>query len=319
MTKIGFAVSSEEFTAPRLVEIAQQAEQHGFDDLMISDHFHPWNDRQGNSPFVWSVIGGIGSTTGMRVGTGVTCPTMRIHPVIVAHAAATAATMCRGGFYLGVGTGEALNEHVLGDKWPIADTRMAMLEESVELMRLLWQGKETTYEGEFYVCENARIYNLPNETIPVMVSAFGPKAAEMAGRIGDGFVSTSPDKDNLQVFQKSGGKGKPCQAMVKMCWHEDESQARKLIHEIWPNSGLTGELAQELPTPRMFEQASEMVTEEMAVGDKPHGPDPEPYVQHLQEYVDAGFTELYVQQIGPDQEGFLRFWQAEVAPRLGLR
>ncbi|HYD10463.1 MAG TPA: TIGR03557 family F420-dependent LLM class oxidoreductase [Acidimicrobiales bacterium] len=318
MTKIGFALSSEEFTAPRLVEIAQQAEQHGFNDLMISDHFHPWTDRQGNSPFVWSVIGGIGSTTGCRVGTGVTCPTVRIHPTIIAQAAATAATMCRGGFYLGVGSGEALNEHILGDKWPIADTRLAMLEESVELMRLLWEGKETTYEGEFYVCENARIYNLPNEPIPVMVSGFGKKSATLAGRIGDGFVSTSPDKEGVQTFSKAGGKGKPVQAMVKMCWHTDEQQARKLIHEIWPNSGLTGELAQELPTPRMFEQAVEMVTEDMAVEGKAYGPDPERYVQSINEFVDAGFTELYVQQIGDDQEGFLRFWTAEVAPRLGL-
>jgi len=318
MTKIGFALSSEEFSAPRLVEIAQAAEQHGFDDLMISDHFHPWTDRQGNSPFVWSVIGGIGSTTGCRVGTGVTCPTMRIHPVIVAQAAATAATMCKGGFFLGVGTGEALNEHILGDKWPIASTRMAMLEESVELMRELWKGEVTTYEGEFYVCENARIYNLPDDEIPVMVSAFGPKAAEMAGRIGDGFVSTSPDKENLGVFNKNGGKGKPAQAMVKMCWHEDEAQARKLIHELWPNSGLKGELAQELPTPAMFEQASEMVTEDMAVEGKAYGPDPERYVQSIQEFVDAGFTELYVQQIGDDQEGFLRFWRDEVAPRLSV-
>jgi G6PDH family F420-dependent oxidoreductase len=301
------------------VRQAQQAEEAGFRSVWISDHYHPWNDNQGQSPFVWSVIGGIGATTGCRVGTGVTCPTMRLHPVIVAQAAATAATMCRGGFFLGVGSGEALNEHVLGDKWPIADTRLAMLEEAVELMRLLWEGKESSYEGEFYVCENARIYNLPADgPIPVMVSGFGPKSATLAGRIGDGFVSTSPDRDGVQAFTKAGGKGKPVQAMVKMCWHEDEQQARKLIHEIWPTSGLTGELGQELPTPRMFEQAAEMVTEDMAVEGKAYGPDPERYVQSVESYVDAGFTELFVQQIGDDQEGFLRFWSGEIAPRLSL-
>lgn len=318
MTKIGFALSSEEFTAKELVRWAELAEEHGFRDLMISDHFHPWIDRQGHSPFVWSVIGAIGAKTRCRVGTGVTCPTFRTHPAIIAHAAATAATMCDGGFFLGVGSGEALNEHILGDKWPIADTRLAMLEESVELMRLLWEGKETTFDGEFYVVENARIYDVPDHEIPVMVSGFGPKAATLAGKIGDGFVNTSPDAELVKTFNQAGGKGKPTQAMVKMCWNEDESQARKLVYELWPNSGLTGELAQELPTPAMFEQAVEMVTEDMAVKGKALGPDPEPYVKSIQEYVDAGFTELYVQQIGPDQEGFLRFWHAEVAPRLGL-
>ena len=317
MTKIGYALSSEEFTPPELVRNARLAKESGFADFMISDHFHPWTDRQGNSPFVWSVIGAMATVTdGARIGTGVTCPTFRIHPAIIAQAAATSATMCD--FYLGVGTGEALNEHILGDRWPPADTRLSMLEEAVELIRLLWEGKETTYEGDFYVVEKARIYNLPDDPVPVMVSAFGPKSAELAGRIGDGFVTTSPDTDNIKVFQQNGGKGKPVQAMVKVCWHEDETQAKKLAYEIWPNSGLTGELAQELPTPRMFEQACELVTEEMASKGKAVGPDPERYVKSVQEYVDAGVTELYMQQIGPDQEGFLRFWNAEVAPRLDI-
>jgi G6PDH family F420-dependent oxidoreductase len=315
MTKIGFALSSEEFSAPELVRIARQARKSGFSDFMISDHYHPWTDRQGNSPFVWSVIGGMAaSMPDARIGTGVTCPTFRIHPAVIAQAAATSATMCD--FYLGVGSGEALNEHILGDKWPIADVRIAMLEEAVELLRILWEGKETTFDGEYYVVENARIYNVPDRAIPVYVSAFGPKAAEVAGRIGDGFVTTSPDRDNIEVFNQSGGRGKPVLAMVKVCWHEDEQQAKKIAHEIWPNSGLTGELAQELPTPTMFEQACEMVTPEMSTKGKALGPDPERYVQSVRAYLDAGVTELYMQQIGPDQEGFLRFWWTEVAPRL---
>jgi len=316
MTKIGFALSSEEFTAPELIRTAQQARASGFEDFMISDHYHPWVDRQGNSPFVWSVIGGIAATTGARIGTGVTCPTVRIHPAVIAQAAATSATLTD--FYLGVGSGEALNEHILADRWPPADTRIAMMEEAVELMRRLWTGEVTNFDGEYYVCENARIYNLPDRPIPVMVSAFGPKAAEVAGRIGDGFVTTSPDADNIKVFNESGGNGKPVLAMVKVCWHEDEQQARKLAYELWPNSGLTGELAQELPTPRHFEQACEMVTEEMATKGKAMGPDPERYVSSVREHLDAGVTEVYLQQIGPDQEGFLRFWWDEVAPRLDV-
>src|SRR3954452_5767968 len=160
MTKIGFALSSEELSATGLVEVGRATCDAGFRDLMISDHFHPWTDRQGNSPFVWSVIGALAATTDARIGTGVTCPTFRIHPAVIAQAAATSATLCD--FYLGVGSGEALNEHILGDKWPPADTRLAMLEEAVELMRMLWEGKETTFDGEHYVVENARIYNVPD-------------------------------------------------------------------------------------------------------------------------------------------------------------
>jgi G6PDH family F420-dependent oxidoreductase len=316
MTKIGFALSSEEFSAPEMVRHAQAAKAAGFTDFMVSDHFHPWLDRQGNSPFVWSVIGGMAAVGCERIGTGVTCPTFRIHPAIIAQAAATSATMCD--FYLGVGSGEALNEHILGDKWPPADTRLSMLEEAVELIRLLWEGKETTFEGEHYVVENARIYNLPDRPIPIMVSAFGTKAAELAGRIGDGMVTTSPDAESIGVFNRSGGAGKPVQAMVKFCWHEDETQARKLAHELWPTSGLTGELGQELPTPRMFETACEMVTEGMATKGRALGNDPERFVRSVREHVDAGVTEIYVQQIGPDQDGFLRFWTTEVAPRLDV-
>jgi G6PDH family F420-dependent oxidoreductase len=317
MTVIGYALSSEEHSAPELVGYARAAEEAGFRDLMISDHFHPWVDEQGSSPFVWSVIGGIGATTGLRVGTGVTCPTVRLHPAIVAQAAATAATMCRGGFYLGVGSGENLNEHILGDRWPSTDERLAMLEEAVEVIRLLWEGGTRSFDGQFYALDNARIYNLPEQPIPITVSGFGPKATELAARIGDGYVNTGPEAELVKTFREAGGSG-PVQAMAKVCWHEDAAEARRLMHRLWPNSGLSGELAQELRTPAHFEQAVELVDEERAVGSKPHGPDPQPYVDYVREFVDAGFTEIYVQQIGKDQEGFLRFWFDEVAPKLEL-
>ena len=150
-----------------------------------------------------------------------------------------------------------------------------------------------------------------------MVSGFGPKAADAAARIGDGYVNTSPDAELVKTYREAGGTG-PVQAMVKVCWHEDAATARKLIHRLWPNHGLTGELAQELKTPSHFEQACQLVDEQKAVGSLAHGPDPQPYVDSIRQYLDAGFTELYVHQIGKDQEGFLRFWTDEVAPRLGL-
>jgi G6PDH family F420-dependent oxidoreductase len=316
MTTYGFALSSEELPARRMVELAQAAEAAGFADLMLSDHFHPWIDAQGQSPFVWSVIGGIAATTSLRVGTGVTCPTFRTHPAIVAQAAATASTMCEGGFFLGVGSGENLNEHILGDRWPSIDTRLEMLEEAVEVMRLLWQGGSQSFDGRYFEVDHARLYSLPHEPPPVMVSGFGPKATELAARIGDGFVNTSPDKELVQQFRSAAGD-KPALAMVKLCWHEDEQEARKLVHHLWPNHGLPGELAQELKTPAHFEQACQLVDEDSAVGSLPCGPDPEKAAEYVRHYVDAGFTEIYVQQIGPDQEGFLRFWTDELGPRLG--
>src|SRR4029453_16645752 len=167
------------------------AEQAGFTFALVSDHFHPWIDRQGHSAFVWNLVGGIsGPTDELELGTGVTCPLIRMHPALVAQAAATAATMMSGRFFLGVGTGENLNEHVLGDRWPPAAKRRAMLDEAVQLMRELWQGELTTFEGEHYRVENARIYTLPDEPISVLVAASGTKAAELAGRIGDGLIST---------------------------------------------------------------------------------------------------------------------------------
>src|SRR5687768_13053907 len=282
MTEIGYFISSEEHGPSELVEQAKLAEQHGMGSVWISDHFHPWLDEQGHSPFVWSVIGGIAATTKLRVTTAVTCPIMRIHPVITAQAAATASAMLDGRFRLGVGSGENLNEHVLGDHWPEADVRLEMLEEAVEVMRLLWQGGSQSHHGRHYTVENARVYDLPAEPVPVLVSGFGPKAAALAGRIGDGYAHTQPDDELVDEFKEAGGAG-PCVAGTKVCWHPDAGEALGMIHEIWPNTGLPGELAQELATPAHFEQACELVTRDH-VADTPHGPDPEPYIEKLQEF-----------------------------------
>lgn len=314
--KIGYSLSSEEHGPRDLVRFGAMAADHGFTDIIISDHFHPWIEEQGESPFVWSVIGGISTAKpDVRIGTGVTCPTIRTHPAIIAHAAATASLMAGGRFFLGVGSGEQLNEHVLGDRWAPADVRLEMLEESVEVMRKLWTGDEVTHYGAHYTVENARLYSAPQEQVPVYVSAFGPKAAELAGRIGDGFVNTSPDADLVKAYRDAGGKG-PAIAGAKACWASDEATARKTVHRLWPNTGLPGELAQELRTPAHFEQATQLVDEDTAVGSTPVGPDPEVHAESMRAYVEAGFDEVYVHQIGPDQEDFLRFYRDEVLPRL---
>src|SRR3954466_15267527 len=215
MVELGYAFSSEEHLPNDLVQHARLAEEAGFTFGLISDHFHPWHDNQGQSPFVWSVIGGIAQVTEtFRLGTGVTCPTIRIHPAIVAQAAATCACMMPGRFFLGVGTGENLNEHVLGDRWPLPDERLEMLEEAVDVMRLLWKGGEQPPRGRHYVVDHARVYTLPEEPPEVYVAGTAPKAAELAGKIGDGFISTAPEKKFVEAFANGGGNGRPKLGMM---------------------------------------------------------------------------------------------------------
>jgi coenzyme F420-dependent glucose-6-phosphate dehydrogenase len=297
-----------------LVENARHAEEAGFSFALVSDHFHPWIDTQGQSPFVWSVIGGIAvSTESLELGTGVTCPLIRVHPAIIAQAAATAATMMPARFFLGVGTGENLNEHVLGDRWPPALVRRVMLEEAVRLMRTLWSGELESFEGEHYRVENARIYTLPKEPIRVFVAAGGEEAAELAAKIGDGLVSTAPSPEVVEAYVQAGGNG-PRLGGLTVCWAESEQEARRTAHEYWPNAALKGPLGQELPLPSHFEASAEMVDEEDVAEAVVCGPDPGAHLEAVERFVDAGFDRVYVHQVGPDQEGFMRFYAREVLP-----
>jgi G6PDH family F420-dependent oxidoreductase len=314
--KIGYFLSSEE-TAPReLVRQASLAEEAGFDGLWISDHFHPWNDEQGHSGFVWSMIGAIAQTTSrMKVTTAVTCPTIRMHPAIVAQAAATSAVLLEGRFALGLGGGEALNEHILGDRWPEADERLEMLEESVQVIRTLWQGGSQSHRGRHYRVENARIYDLPEPLPPILISGFGPKATELAARIGDGFCTVAPVKEAVETVREQGGRDKLIAGGVKVCWDEDEQRARRTAHRLWPNDGLPGELAQILPTPAHFEQASELVSEDQIAESIPCGPDLDAHLEKIREYERAGFDELYVQQVGDGHERMFELYSQEILPR----
>jgi G6PDH family F420-dependent oxidoreductase len=313
MPELGFAFSSEDHPPQELVRQARAAEEAGFTFGLISDHFHPWISKQGNSPFVWSVIGGIAQVTErFRLGTGVTCPTIRIHPAIVAQAAATCACMMPGRFFLGVGSGENLNEHILGDRWPLPDERLELLEEAVEVMRLLWQGGEQTHRGKHYTVDHARIYTLPDEPVPVYVAASQPKAAELAGRIGDGLISTAPDEEVVENFEGAGGKGKEKVGMMHVAYDRDKDAALKRAHELWPNTALKGPLGQELALPSDFEGAAPMVRPEDVAESTPHGPDPEPYLEQIRKYADAGFTHVYVHQIGDNQDEFLDFAKREL-------
>ncbi|MFI8084423.1 TIGR03557 family F420-dependent LLM class oxidoreductase [Kitasatospora sp. NPDC086009] len=316
MTEYGYFLSCEEFTPAQLLDQARLAAEAGFTRLAVSDHFHPWNDAQGSSPFVWSVIGALSQTVDLPVTTLVTCPTVRLHPAVTAQAAATSAVLLGGRFTLGVGTGEALNEHVHGDRWPSFDERAEMLEEALEVMRKLFAGEQVSHRGRHYTVDNARLYTVPAEAPPVYVSGFGPNAAALAGRIGDGFVTMTPDRDLVGAFRAGGGAGKPVIGGVKVCWNDDRDKAVDLVHRLWPTELLPGELAQLLPTPAHFEQASELVTPEMVAEAVTCGNDADEHVATLRSYVDAGFDEVYVGQIGPDNEAFFDHYRREVLPAL---
>lgn len=311
--KIGYFLSSEQFGPAELLDQARRAEQAGFEALWISDHFHPWNAEQGQSPFVWSVIGALSQVTpDLPITTAVTCPILRIHPVIIAQAVATATLMHPGGFAFGVGTGENLNEHVSGLPWPVVEERQDRLAEAIELLRQLWTGETIDFEGDFYDAVNARIYTLPEEPPPIYVSAFGPQALDAALRTGDGLITMDPE---LAGKYRRSEPDKPMQTGVKVCYDRDRDRAVEIAHRLWPNELLPGQLAQELPTPSHIEQAASLVTKEMVSESMPCGPDAAASIEKLDSFRQAGFDEAYVQQIGPDMDGFFAQWREEVLPQ----
>ncbi len=317
MTEFGYKLSSEEFGAQELVRQAKQAEEAGFTFAAISDHYHPWVDAQGESPFVWGVLGAIAEATEtLKLVTGVTCPTMRTHPAIIAQAAATAASLMPGRFTLGVGSGEALNEHILGDHWPPAQVRLQMLEEAIEVIRSLWDGKLTSHRGTHYTVENARIYSLPEKLPAIVVAASGDDSIDLAAKVGDGVVALAPDPKMVGRFRKKAGGEKPAYCEVTACWASSEDAARKTVKERWPIAGLGGQLNQELAQPALYEAAAEPLSEHQVSENVAIGPDPDVHIAAAKEYLDAGYDHIWFHQIGDDQDGFFEFYANEVLPKL---
>lgn len=317
MTTFGFFLSCEEFSPAEILEQARLAEEAGFDALWISDHYHPWTRAQGESALVWSMIGAISQVCDLPVTTAVTCPTVRIHPAIIAQAAATSAVLLgEGKFRLGLGSGEALNEHILGDAWPPAPVRLAMLEEAIDVIRQLWTGDDITHHGEFYTVENARIWTLPETPPEILMSGFGPIATDLAARIADGYVNTTPDKELVEHFRAKAKAGAVTQAGFKVAWAPDEDEGIRLAHEIWPNAGLPGELSQVLPTVEHFEQASTLVTREKIAEGATAGCSPEAHVAAYRPFLDAGFDEIYVANMGPHYADMIRAYGTDVLPVL---
>lgn len=312
MTSFGYTLSSEEHGPTDLVANAVVAEEAGFDFCSISDHFHPWVQAQGHSPFVWSLLGAIAQATErVHVVTGVTCPIVRTHPGVIAHASATAALLFEGRFTLGVGTGEALNEHVFGDRWPRPEVRLRMLAEAVEVIRMLWTGDTVDHHGPHYEVENARLFDPPAQPPAIAVSAYGDMALELAGRIGDGLFSHGSDDTAVGKYEEAGGKG-PRYAQLNVCLGPDREKCADTIHEVWPNGAVPGQLSQDLPTWTHFEQAASLVSRDDAVEGTPHGPDVEAVVEQARTYLDNGFDHVYFHQIGRDQTAFVDVWRSEL-------
>jgi G6PDH family F420-dependent oxidoreductase len=316
MTTWGYTLSSEEHGPRRLAENAKVAEDEGFEFLTVSDHFHPWTESQGHSPFAWTTVAAASTLTSrVRIGTGVTCPILRTHPAVIAQAAASSSALSGGRFFLGVGTGEALNEHIIGERWPSIEERREMLAESIEIMRALWTGETVDHRGAYFQVDNARLFTLPEGELEVIMAASGKASAEAAAEIADGLWSTHPDKEVVDAYRGAGGKG-PVIGQVTLCWAETEKEGRETALRVWPNAGIPGQLSQDLPTWTHFQQVAELVTADKLAERVPSGPDPQPVIDAAREFEEAGFDRIHFHQVGQDQAGFFRFWREELQPKL---
>ncbi|MFG3707153.1 TIGR03557 family F420-dependent LLM class oxidoreductase [Micromonospora sp. NPDC047670] len=314
--KIGYKLAAEGYGPQEMIRQAVRAEQAGFDFVEMSDHFHPWLDVQGHSSFAWSVLAAIAARTDtLGLATGVTCPTVRYHPAIIAQAAATMALISDGRFTLGVGAGERLNEHVVGQGFPSVRGRHERLREALEIIRLLWQGGYQSYEGKHLQLEDARVFDLPDTPPVIAVAASGRASATMAAELGDGLFVTEPKESIVAHYREAGGGG-PRYAEVPMAWAPDDAQALRAVLETsrWMVTGW--KVMSELPNPVNFDAASAYVEERHIRELFSVGPDPEAHVAKVRSYVEAGYDHIVLQNAGPDPDGFLDFFAGDLAGRL---
>ncbi|MFI7575568.1 TIGR03557 family F420-dependent LLM class oxidoreductase [Micromonospora sp. NPDC049497] len=314
--QIGYKLAAEGYGPQEMIRQAVRAEEVGFDFVEMSDHYHPWLEAQGHSSFAWSVLGAIAAKTGtLGLATGVTCPTVRYHPAIIAQAAATLALVSDGRFTLGVGAGERLNEHVVGQGFPSVRGRHERLREALEIIRLLWQGGYQSYDGRHLHLEDARVFDLP-ETPPVIaVAASGRSSATLAAELGDGLFVTEPKDSIVEHYREAGGRG-PRYAEVPMAWATDDRQAVEAVLQTsrWMVTGW--KVMSELPNPVNFDAASGYVEERHVRELFSIGPDPEVHVAAVRRYVEAGYDHIVLQNAGPDPDGFLDYFASDLAGRL---
>jgi G6PDH family F420-dependent oxidoreductase len=318
MTEFGYTLMGEQAGPTQLVDDAVSAEGAGFDFAVASDHYFPWLEEQGHSPFVWSVLGAVArATSRMPFMTYVTCPIIRYHPAVIAQAAATVQLLSDGRFSLGVGAGENLNEHVVGGGWPGVDVRHQMLREAIELMRELWAGEHVTYDGEFFQLDSAKVWDVPDQAPPLGVAVSGRQSCELAGELADVMIAVEPKAELGNMFDESGGRGKPRVGQVALCYDTDEATAVQRAHEQFRWFGGGWKVNAELPGPSAFDAASKYVRPEDVAEDIPCGPDVKRHVDAVRRFVDIGFTHVALVQIGADhQQSFISWAEDELLPAL---
>lgn len=318
MIKFGYKLMTEAHGPKELVEQAVRAEAAGFDFVGISDHFHPWLEAQGHSPFAWSVLGAIAhATSTVGIATGLTCPIIRYHPAIIAQAAATIAVMSDNRFTLAVGAGERLNEHVAGQRWPSIPERHAMLGEAIDIFRELWAGGARAFKGDYYLLDHARLYDLPDKPIPVIVGVSGDKSVALAAEKGDGMMTTAPEKELVDDFRKQSGKAKAsCWAECTLAVADTEEAGLDLAHQYFRFSAFDWAVNSEIPSVEGFEAAAKYVRPEDLKDSFSFGPDPGPHLKGIQKYIEAGFDHIALTFVGPDQARGIDFFEKELRPKL---
>ncbi|MFJ3171967.1 LLM class F420-dependent oxidoreductase [Streptomyces roseus] len=318
MAKIGYTMMTEQAGPRDLVAHVVAAERAGFDFSVISDHSFPWLESQGHAPYAWSVLGAAAQATSrIPLMTYVTCPTFRYHPAVIAQKAATVQLLSQGRFRLGLGSGENLNEHIIGAGWPAAHVRLDMLEEAVEIIRSLFAGGYVSHHGAHFDVENARLWDLPEDPPPIGIAASGDRSCEIAGRHGDLLIATEPKQELVASFGGYGGAGKPCVGQLPVSYDPDRDAAVARAHEQfrWALGGW--KVNAELPGPAGFAQASQHTRPSDVAEAIPCGDDVDAFVEAVRPYVDAGFTEIALVQIGGDQQlPFLDWAEKKLLPAL---
>ena len=325
MGTLGYAAMFEQFHPTELLDYSRLAEANGFTSVMASDHFHPWTPQQGQSAFVWAWLGALGATTNLKFGTGVTPPGYRYHPAIVAQAAATLEAMYPGRFWLGLGAGEALNEHIIGEYWPEPPARLERLMESIEVIRKLWSGKVIKFSGQHIRLESARLYTLPPAPPPMYVATSGPIMSERTGRLCDGIITVGAADEKIRTlmgrFEKGAREaGKDPRTMPRLIqlhvsWAESQAEAEQQAIQEWPNGGMAFP-KQDIRNPEDFEAMAKLVRPENFKGRVLMSPDLQEHRDHLQHYIDLGFDEIFVHNVGRNQSAFIEAFGREVAPAL---
>jgi G6PDH family F420-dependent oxidoreductase len=316
MIKLGYKLMSEEHGPNDLVRNAKSAEQASFDFAAISDHFFPWLEEQGHAPLAWSVLGAIANATS-RIGlmTAVTCPTVRYHPAIIAQGAATVALLSNDRFTLGLGAGERLNEHIIGEGWPGRVERQEKLVEAIDIIQGLLTGAMKNYRGRHLKLDHARLFDRPEKKLPVIVAAGGPHAAGIAAKKADGLIATEAKEELIEAYIRAGGKG-PRYCEAAMCYAASEDEARNTAHKYFRWS-LTGwPVMAELPDPEGFAAASKSVQPDEIAKVVSCGPSADEHIAAIEKFVRAGFDHIILTQVGPEQQDFISFFEKKLRPAL---